>query len=172
MNITVPINRKRFPIVVIVGLLLTIVFFILFISTKTKNIAFEGILSKISNIVIVFIPALFTLIAFSDYMKTLFDKNAMLKISENGLYDNISLFSCGLIPWETISDVKVENAFKADFLIIKLTNPKEVISRQNILKQIILKKYYKKWETPFIISEKRIGYNLQELKNIILKNKK
>ena len=92
----------------------------------------------------------------------------MLKISEAGLNDNLSIFSCGEISWNDISGVELLKAFKADFLVVKLFDTNKILADKNFVQRYVLKKYIKKWGSPIIISEKRVDYNLNELKQIIL----
>jgi len=80
MDITVPINRNRFPIAVIVYLFMTILLVLNLIYTKTENMYMNGLFNWIFNSVALLFPLLFAIIAFSEYIKTRFDKSAMIKI--------------------------------------------------------------------------------------------
>lgn len=95
----------------------------------------------------------------------------MLQISDKGLNDNLSIFSCGEISWSDISGVEILKAIKADFLVVELFDTEKFLSDKNFVQRYVLKKYIKKWGSPIIISEKRVDYNLNELKHIILTQK-
>jgi hypothetical protein len=168
MNITVPINRNRFPIVFAISLLITILLTLNLVYSKSDNMYMNGLFNWIFNSIILLVPLLYTIISFAEYIKTRFDKNAMLQLSDPYLYDNLSIFSCGKISWNDISDVEIVKAFKADFLVIKLIDPGKYLADRNFLQRYVLKKYIKKWGSPIIISEKRVDYNLIELKKDIL----
>lgn len=170
MNITIPINRNRFPIVFIISLLLTIVLGINLVYTKTDNMYRNGLVNWIFNGAFLLIPFVLMMVSLADWIKTRFDKKVMLTISEAGLYDNLSIFSCGKILWSDISSAEVVKAFKTDFLIIKVIDTDKYLADKNFVQRFILKKYIKAWNTPVVLSEKRINYNLNELKQIILKH--
>jgi len=125
----------------------------------------------IFNSIILIVPLLYTVISFAEFIKTKFDKKAMLQITDSGLFDNLSIFSCDKIIWSDIVSVEIIKAFKADFLVIKLTDNNKYLKGKNLVQRFVLKKWIKKWWTPIIISEKRVDYNLTDLRQIILKHK-
>ncbi len=113
----------------------------------------------------------YAIISLADFIKTKFDKNALLTISDTGLNDNLSIFSCGKISWDDILTAEIVKAFKADFLVVKVLNSNKYLADKNFAQRFVLKKFIKKWGSPIIISEKRVVYNLNELKQIILEGK-
>ena len=171
MNISVPINRKRFPVVFIISLLATILFTLNLINSKTENMYMNGLFNWIFNSIILLVPLSYTIIFLADFIKTKFDKNAMLEISDSGLTDNLSIFSCGKISWNDILTAEVIRTFKADVLVVKLLDINKYLAGKNFIKQFVLKWYVKKWGGPVIISDKRVDYNLNDLKEIILTHK-
>lgn len=168
MNITVPVNRKRIPFVFVIALLITIFLVFNLIYTKTDDMYMDGLFNWIFNSLILITPLTFTIISLADYIKTKFDKKALLVISDEGLHDNLSIFSCGNISWYNISNVQIFEAMKTKFLLIKSLNPEKYLTSKSIIVRFILKKYIKKWGTPIVISQSRIDFNLEELKEIIL----
>ena len=167
MSITIPSNKKRFPIVFVISFLLTV--------GGAYNITRElhdrtEQLSYWTYLVLLF-PLFYCIVSFLEFMKTRFNKNAALTVSETGVNDNLSIFSCGEIPWSDISNVEIKRAFNADFLVIQLINNDKYLTGKNIIIKNTLRKWVKKWGSPIIISEKRVDYNLTELKEIILKEK-
>ncbi len=108
-----------------------------------------------------------TIISLADYIKTLFDKNASLSISERGIDDNLSLFSCGEIPWNEILGAEIIKVFKTDMLIVHILDKEKYIARQKPIARLVLKRFLRKWGSPVVISAKRIDYDLQELKEVI-----
>ena len=65
----------------------------------------------------------------------------------------------------------VLNSLLSDFLVIKLSDNNKYWANKNFIQRFVLNKWIKKWRSPIIISEKRVDYNLKELKKIILTNK-
>jgi hypothetical protein len=120
---------------------------------------------------ILLFPLFYCIISFLEFIKTRFNKRAALTISETGVNDNLSIFSCGEIPWRDISNVEIKRVMNADFLVIQLFNNDKYLRGKNIIIRNTLSKWIKKWGSPIIISEKRVDYNLTKLKEIILKEK-
>ncbi|MBI5541904.1 MAG: hypothetical protein HY951_17745 [Bacteroidia bacterium] len=167
MNIEVPVNKKTIPISLITGLLSLVI-----ISFIIKEYSQHGI--SLFFIVILIILTIYfiayTFIAFLEFIKTQFDKNALLKVSNIGINDNLSIFSCGTIFWDDITTIEIKKEFNIEVIIIKLTNNDKYLANKNIIQRYILKKWIKKWGTPIIISERKISCNIQELKQIFLKH--
>jgi hypothetical protein len=171
MNLVIPANKKRIPVALIIGLIICVLFFKFF--KNEVGFDFNRPLYFVQVISLMVIVAAFTFIALVEYIKTLFDKKASLTISENGITDNLSIFSCGEISWAEVIDIKIEKWLKKDALIIMLANPVDIFEKQNKLKRRALKSNLKKFGSPMVILETRINYNLQALKNkmLQLKNK-
>ena len=166
-------NRKRVPVVFLISLTISLLL-IMYLIRQVKN---EDDLPSffyyyyIPAYIVLFLYAfIFMIISGLEYIKTTFSSEAVLTINDSGLNDNLSLFSCGSIPWQDISGVTIFEAFKAEFLIIKLRDPHKYLSSKNFLQRIILKRYVKRFGTPVVISEKRINYNIHNLHNIIMEH--
>jgi len=65
----------------------------------------------------------------------------------------------------------VLNSLLSDFLVIKLSDNNKYWANKNFIQRFVLNKWIKQWGSPIIISEKRVDYNVKELKKIILTNK-
>lgn len=92
------------------------------------------------------------------FSRKLFDKSPGLIISEEGVYDNTSIFKFGLIPWSDIShvvesSVPVPMASKQLFITIGLINPGNYIEREtNSIKRKLLQANNKNYGSPVHIS--------------------
>jgi hypothetical protein len=164
-------NKKRFPIVFLVGLIVSVLLIILVVD-KVKHFNDKGYINSIylGAFIGLSIWALaLTIFAFLEYIKTMFDKSALLTISDNGINDNLSIFSVGNISWTDITDIKITTAIKTNFLVIGVTDPQLFIKRNSKLKQQPLKSVLKKVGSPIVISQKRIDYDLTDLKEILLR---
>ena len=168
MSITIPVNRKRFPVVFVVSTVLILPFISLLIHPEYTDL--NIIVSALICGVMIILLSYYAIISFIDYIKTLFDKNAKLQISETGINDNLSIFSCGEIPWSDIEAVGIIKipAYNADFLVIKMRDNQKYLTGKNLIKKLVLKRFIKKFGGPVLISENRIDYNLQKLKDTIL----
>lgn len=170
---TIQVNRKRFPTIFIIGLLGSILLTFLIISTL-KNFDDNGYVNRINlgaYIGLLIVVLALTIITFLEFLKTRFGKSTELTISENGIYDNLSIFSVGNINWKDISDIKVVKALNTNFLVIEVKNPESFINMKSKLKQRTLKSFFKKFGSPIVISQKRVDIDLNELKEKLIQGR-
>ncbi len=167
MNIEILVKRSRIPIVLFAGILIMAVFLFLIIHDDG---AMPFFYYMPLYIVLLGYGVLLTVFSFLDYMKTLFDKNAKLILSETGLDDNLSILSCGPIPWSGISGISLLKIkrFNSYYIVVKLFENNKYLKKKNFLIRYILKKYIKIYGGMVVISEKRIAYNIQKLKQEIM----
>ena len=165
MNRKIPINRKRFPGLLVVTFLLLLGFGHATFFPDDPNLF--GPANRIY--LAIFLPVLlyFVAIAFANYMKTLFDKNAGLEITETGIVDNLTIFSCGEIRWSDITTVELVKWSGIDALLIKVTDPEKFLAGKNAITRRSLKGTIKRWGSPILISEKSVDCNINELKETI-----
>jgi hypothetical protein len=167
MNITIPINRKRFPHVLVIGSLF-IVYLIYVAYNKAKETPVGEYFRWAVYVPIMIVLLYFVVLAFIEYFKTLFDRNASMKITDISIIDNLSIFSCGKILWDEITDVQVIKTPFAEFLIIKVQDPFKYLKDKNPISRRVLKSYIKKFGSPIVISDQRVNYSLHQLKELIL----
>jgi hypothetical protein len=167
MNIEIPVKRTRIPFALFIGILLAVVF-ILLIVNDDHSVPF-----------LYYMPLYYILsgygillagISLVDYLKTLFDKNAKLILSENTFYDNLGILSFGSIPWENITGVGLLKLkrFKSYFIVLKLIDTEKYLASRNLLIRYILKKYLKIYGGIVLISDRRIHYDINQLKTEII----
>jgi hypothetical protein len=166
MNRKIPINRKRVPAMLVVSILLSLGLGHLIFFPENKSII--GSFNRISFAIAFPVLLFYVVITFADFMKTKFDKNAGFEITETGIFDNLSIFSCGEIRWSDISTVEMIRMFEVNALVIKVRNPHQFLTGKNVLTRYMLKRYIKSSGSPIVISEKRVNYDLNELKANIL----
>lgn len=106
------------------------------------------------------------------FSKKLFDKEPGIIISEEGIYDNSSIYKFGLIPWSEITGVyekivQVANATQY-FITFDLVNPQKYIDNEtNPLKRKLIEVNAKSYGSPVHISTNGLKTNHQELFNLI-----
>lgn len=172
MDITIPINRRRIPHTLIISCLL-IAYLIYDGYKKSGESVEEGedAFSWIAYAAIIFVLLYYAIITFIEYIKTLFDKNASLTITDVSIVDNLSIFSCGRILWDDIIDVEIKRMTFAEILIIKVQSPLKYLQHKNIIQRRVLKQLIKKMGSPVIIPDQRINHDLHKLKEILLEYK-
>lgn len=167
MNIKIPINRKRFPFAVVLYSLVTAVFTLNLVYRWDAVGGAGGTMDWLLRAIPVGFGLFMVIISLADYIKTLFDKNASFVISEKGIDDNLSLYSCREIPWNDIRGAEIVQVLKTDMLIVHLHDKDKYLARQKPIARMVLKKFVRKWNSPVVISAKRIDYDLRELKEVI-----
>jgi len=96
--------------------------------------------------------------------KKMFDSKAGLVIDENGISDNSSGVSVGLINWEDISGISTSEIMLSKFILIETTNPDKYINRaKNSISKLAMKFNNKKYGTPLSISSNSLEIDHHEL---------
>ncbi len=171
MNIEIPVKRTRVPFALITGILLAVVFILLIVNDdhSLPFLYYTPLYYILSGYGI-----LLTVISLIDYLKTLFDKNAKLILSEKAFDDNLGILSFGSIPWENITGVgflklKRLNSY---FIVLKLMDTDKYLASRNFFIRWILKKYLKLYGGIVLISDRRISYDINQLKKEIIERVK
>ncbi|UIR55683.1 hypothetical protein LZQ00_15605 [Sphingobacterium sp. SRCM116780] len=113
---------------------------------------------------IVFVSIYFTTSIYR--LKILVSKNN-LTIDSNGINDNISLMSNGLIKWNEITDIKSVEFMLMRFLLIFVKNPEEKLEEASGMKRKLMAKNMKKFGTPFSITSTVLKCNFNELEKLL-----
>jgi len=98
----------------------------------------------------------------------LFDSNTGLKMDANGITDNSSATSIGLIKWNDISQIRPEQIASEKFIMIDLFEPEKYIKKaKNKFKANLMKMNMSMYGTPISISSRALKYNFTELEKIM-----
>ena len=100
--------------------------------------------------------------------KKIFDKTIGLAIDDNGIYDNSSGVSVGLINWGDISGISTSEIASTKFILIQTTKPDKYINRaKNGLAKRAMKANTKMYGTPISISSNTLKIKHNALLDII-----
>jgi hypothetical protein len=168
MNIIIPANKKKFPGPLVIGLLAS-GFSLSRIIANSHEAGAYGPLPFFSYLVLFVFVSIFSIQSLADYLKTCFDKNATLIISDKGLADNLSIFSCGELHWNEIAGVHIVSRIDTNLLIILVKDPASVVSRQSLWKKMVLNSFFKNYGSPVVISERKLPLPINELRDILYK---
>lgn len=103
------------------------------------------------------------------YIVKLFDNNPGLIIDKNGILDNSSGISSGLITWQDIQDINVLEIARQKIILIVVSNPEDYIARQKSgFKRKILRLNYRKYETPVQITANGLKIKFERLHTLLL----
>jgi hypothetical protein len=104
------------------------------------------------------------------YRKIQFDKNANFTITERGVIDNMSILALGEIPWEEIDDIALDRYRNRNLLLIGITDPDKYLIRMRPIYKSILRGYLKKWNTPLVITDASVDFDLESLRDLLLEH--
>ena len=125
------------------------------------NISDDRIITKFFTVVgIMFI--LFFVPKFIYGTRKMFDKSAGLIIDENGITDNSSAISAGLIKWDDIKEIKKKPTLTGK-LLIDTKNPGQYIDRKKGIEKIFIKLKMKTKGTALSINTGYLDSGFNEL---------
>ena len=125
------------------------------------------------NPTIVFIIGLASVLFFGLVAVTIFrkfsDKKPGLTINQQGITDNSSGVSAGLIPWTDIQEIKISQVMNQKFLMFIVSNPEEYLDKvTNPLKRNAMKMNYKTYGSPISISSNALQTNFNDLHKLLI----
>ena len=100
--------------------------------------------------------------------KKLPDNKPGLIINSEGIIDNSSGVSAGIVLWTDIIEISTANVMNQKFLMFIVKNPEEYINRQNgIVKRKAMEINYKTYGSPISISANTLDTNFEELYKLL-----
>lgn len=101
-------------------------------------------------------------------IKKIVDKKPGLSIDENGIWDNSSGVSAGLVEWKDILGLRKVNVSGTRFLLIDVQNPEKYIGNvKGGIKRQAMKANNKKYGTPISISANGLSIKFNALEELI-----
>jgi len=125
------------------------------------------------NPTLIFVAGLASVIFFGLVAVTIFrkflDKKPGLTISGQGIIDNSSGVSAGLIPWADIQEIKISQVMNQKFLMFIVRNPQDYLDKvTNPLKRNAMKMNYKTYGSPISISSNALQTNFDDLHKLLI----
>ncbi|PCI95703.1 MAG: hypothetical protein COB15_11905 [Flavobacteriales bacterium] len=126
----------------------------------------------LGNPTLIFIIGLASILFFGLVAVTIFrkfsDKKPGLIINKQGITDNSSGVSAGLIPWTDIQEIKMSQVMSQKFLMFIVSNPQDYLDKvTNPLKRNAMKMNYKTYGSPISISSNALKTNFDELQKLL-----
>jgi len=103
-------------------------------------------------------------------IRKIIDKKMGLIVDEQGITDNSSAISVGLIDWVDITEIKSAQLMSTRFLLIMVKNPEKYIGRAKLYQAKIMRTNSNMYGTPISIASTTLKYNFDDLERL-LKNK-
>ena len=162
-EIEIPLSKIKLWLGMI-GSLLFVVIAIWMLITDASVSRYNPLIVKIAA----FVGVLFFGACLIFMIKKLFDKEMGLIINEDGIYDNSSGVSAGLIDWKDINEIRVEQIMTTKFILIFVNDPEKYLERiKSKMKARIMRTNMKMYGTPISISSNALKYKFKDLANLI-----
>jgi len=125
------------------------------------------------NPTVIFIAGIASVIFFGLVAVTIFrkfsDKKPGLIINKQGITDNSSGVSAGLIPWTDIQEITISQVMNQKFLMFIVRNPEFYLDKvTNPLKRNAMKMNYKTYGSPISISANALQTNFDDLHKLLI----
>ena len=96
-----------------------------------------------------------------------FDKKPGLIVNRNGIIDNTSFISVGLIEWSQITGFRSLQVKSTKFLLIDVLNPEKFIQNSSKSKAFLRKVNLKMYGSPISITSNSLKCNFDELERLL-----
>ena len=125
------------------------------------------------NPTVIFIAGIASVLFFGLVAVTIFrkfsDKKPGLIINKQGITDNSSGVSAGLIPWTDIQEITISQVMNQKFLMFIVRNPEFYLDKvTNPLKRNAMKMNYKTYGSPISISANALQTNFDDLHKLLI----
>lgn len=164
-TIEIPFSKWKLLLAIVASTLFVVLgVFLLFIWSEDTG-ATNPLAKKITGGVLI---AFFGAISAVGFVK-MFSKKCALLINDDGILDNTTANSFGLIKWENITGFKIEEMMSRNYLVIQVNNSEEMIEKSKGMVRKTMKMNFSMYLTPYAIPSTVINYKLVELKDILEK---
>ena len=166
-QIEIPLSKMKMTLTFLGSLTFVgLGFWFLIYPPKSNNLLF-------GNQIVIFVAGLSSVIFFGLIAITIFrkflDKKPGLIISRQGVTDNSSGVSAGLILWSDIQEIKISQVMDTKFLMLIVRNPQDYLDTiTNPLKRNMMKMNYKKHGSPISISSNALETNFDNLQKLLI----
>lgn len=165
-EIKIPLSKKKLYLM-LVGSVIFVAIGILLISNppKIKNPIFGN-----PTFIIVFsvIDILFFGLILILILKKIPENKPGFIINCEGIIDNSSGISSGLLLWKDIEEISTLNVVNQRFLMFRIKNPEEYINRQKgIIKKKGMEINYRSYGSPICISSNTLKINFDEFSVLV-----
>jgi len=169
--LSIPVNRKRFPYGAATLTYVTGLCIFWLAKGRIDDTPINTWFERSVYFILIFFFCQAAIRAWADYLYNRFNKHSSITLSDDGIDDQSSIYAMRKIVWQDISDIEIKKKLGINLLYIRLHNPAAHISGQVLWKRIVLRRWLKRWGSPVIISQRRLDYDLFELKTLLIDRK-
>jgi len=162
-TVEIPLNKNKIFFGIGISLLFVVAGYFIYTTIADQQQRVDpSILKGVGILGIVFF------VATGGYgIKKAFDKSLGLIINEEGIFDNSSAISVGLIPWSTITGMKTEQIKSTKFILLFVENSENYISKATGMKKLLLRGNLSMYGTPIAISTVMLQYDFDALEKLV-----
>jgi len=106
---------------------------------------------------------LFFGVAAIAYLRLLFVKKPGIVLNDEGIINNSSYLSTGLLKWDDINALRIEQVKSTKFLIVYLNDPWQIIKVASGFKRWLMMGNMRRYNTPISISATVLDCSFEEL---------
>jgi len=165
-QLEIPLNKKRMTLMLLGSLAFVAMgcWFIVRPPAIENAILANPVVIRVTG----FLSVLFFGLCAVTLVRKLPDSRPGLIINDQGITDNSSGVSAGLVLWEDVLEIKMTAVYKNKFIMIMVRNPEEYINRQtNLIKRKAMVLNHSSYGSPISISANGLNTNFEELYGII-----
>jgi len=164
-SIEIPFSKWKLLLAVVASTLFVVLGVFLLFSWSEEAGSSNPMAKKIiGGVLIVFFGA----VSAVGFVKMLSKKCALL-INDEGILDNTTASSFGLIKWENITGFKIEEMMSRKYLVIQVNNGEEMIEKSKGMLRKTMKMNFSMYLTPYAIPSTVVNYKLIDLVDILEK---
>jgi len=163
-SIKIPLSKGKMIFLLLGSLLFVILSAFIFLNAE------EMITRRIGNPIIIKIIAIIGVLFFGvilmSILKKMMNKQSGLIISNEGIWDNSSGVSVGMIKWEDIVGIRKVRASGVNFILIDVKNADSYLNNtKGTIKRQAMKANMRKYSTPISLSAAglKISFNKLEI---------
>ncbi len=166
-NIEIPLSKLKI-LILLVGSVIFVVLGVLFSYSPETFIT-----SRFSNPEVIRIVGIIAVLFFGlttiFLIRKLFDSKAGLIFDQNGIIDNSSGTSVGLIEWADIQGIDTLQIASSKFIILITNQPEKYIARaRNSFAKRAMKANYQMYGSPICISSNALKIRFAELQTLMV----
>ncbi len=170
-NIKIPLSKGKMIFLLLGALLFVILSVFIFLNAE------EMLTRRISNPIFIKIIAIIGFLFFGvilmSILKKMISNQSGLIISNEGIWDNSSGVSVGMIKWEDIVGIRKVKASGVNFILIDVKNAESYLNNtKGIIKRQAMKANMRKYSTPISLSAAGLKFSFNKLEELILKKYK
>lgn len=163
--INIPLSKKKIALLILGSMLFVVAGCWMFFFQAEQQTHFKVILVKTIGTAAMIFFGTTGIIG----IQKLFDTQMGLIIDHNGITDNSSGVSVGLIEWADITALRTSKVMSTKFILINVADPEKYINKATNFKAKILLQNFNMYGTPLSIAANTLDFSFNDLESLLHK---